>query len=55
VARQIGCASAIAISPAKIANMIRVFFSRGIIGGRPIASPPAQMPIMPSQPACQKV
>jgi len=48
-------ASAIDISPAKIANTIRVFFSGGIIGGRPIASPPAQTPIMPSQPACQKV
>jgi hypothetical protein len=41
VARQIGCASVIAISPAKIANTIRVFFFGGIIGGRPIASPPA--------------
>jgi hypothetical protein len=48
-------ASAIEISPAKIANTIRVFFSGGIIGGRPITSPPAQTPIMPSQPACQKL
>ena len=34
----IRAASAIDISPAKIANTIRVFFSGGIIGGRPIAS-----------------
>jgi hypothetical protein len=31
------------------------FFSGGIVGGRPIASPPDDTPIMPSQPACQKV
>jgi hypothetical protein len=48
-------ASAIDIPPAKIANTIRVFFSGGIAGGRLIASPPDQTPIMPSQPACQKV
>jgi hypothetical protein len=48
-------ASAIDTSPAKIANTILIFFSGGIIGGRPIASPPDHTPIMPSQPACQKV
>jgi len=47
-------ASAIEISPAKIADTILIFFS-GIVGGRPIASPPDHTPIMPSQPACQKV
>jgi hypothetical protein len=48
-------ASAIDISPDKIANTIRASSPAGSSAVDPIASPPAQTPIMPSQPACQKV